>query len=80
MNWDQIAGQWKQLKGSVKQQWGKLTDDDLDVIGGKKDELIGKLQLRYGIQREEAEKRAEQWCKAQKEMKTEGVAAHSSKS
>ena len=79
MNWDQVEGQWKQIKGSAKQQWGTLTDDDLDVIDGKKDELIGKIQQRYGIQREEAMKRAEQWCKAQKEMKTEDTAAHSSR-
>ena len=80
MNWDQIEGQWKQLKGSAKQRWGKLTDDDLDVISGKKDELLGRLQQRYGFQREEAQKQAEQWCKAQKEMmKHEEAPMHSSK-
>ncbi|MDZ4736719.1 MAG: CsbD family protein [Rhodospirillaceae bacterium] len=56
MNQDQIAGQWKQLKGKVKAQWGKLTDDDLTVIEGKQDELVGRVQERYGIEREEAEK------------------------
>jgi uncharacterized protein YjbJ (UPF0337 family) len=79
MNWDQVEGKWKQLKGSAKQQWGKLTDDDLDVIAGKKDELLGKLQQRYGIQREEARKQADQWCKSQKEMAAHETVEHSSK-
>jgi uncharacterized protein YjbJ (UPF0337 family) len=79
MNWDQIEGQWKQFKGSAKQQWGKLTDDDLDVIAGKKDQLLGKLQQRYGIQREEAQKQADQWCKTQKEMAKHDTPVHSSK-
>jgi len=61
MNADQLEGKWKQLKGSVKEKWGKLTDDDLDVIAGKRDKLIGRLQERYGISKEEAEKQAEQW-------------------
>ena len=56
MNQDQFAGQWKQFKGKVKQQWGKLTDDDLAVIEGNQDELVGKVQERYGIEREEAER------------------------
>ncbi len=56
MNWDRAEGNWKQLKGKVKQQWGKLTDDDLDVIGGKRDQLIGRLQERYGYKRDELEK------------------------
>jgi uncharacterized protein YjbJ (UPF0337 family) len=61
MNWEQIEGRWKQLKGAVKQRWGKLTDDDLEVIAGKRDELLGKLQERYGITKEEAEKQLVQW-------------------
>ncbi len=61
MNWDQIAGQWKQMKGSVKQRWGKLTDDDLEVITGKKDELVGKIQERYGISKEKAEQELNEW-------------------
>jgi uncharacterized protein YjbJ (UPF0337 family) len=56
MNWDQVAGNWKQFKGQVKEKWGKLTDDDLDVIAGKRDQLVGKVQERYGITKEEAEK------------------------
>jgi uncharacterized protein YjbJ (UPF0337 family) len=63
MNWDQVQGKWKQMKGSVKQEWGKLTDDDLDVIGGARDKLVGKIQERYGIAREEAQKRADEWLK-----------------
>ena len=55
MNWDQIEGNWKQFKGQVKEKWGKLTDDDLEVISGKRDKLIGKLQERYGIVQNEAE-------------------------
>ena len=55
MNWDQIEGKWKQYTGSVKERWGKLTDDDLTVIGGKRDQLIGVIQERYGIAKEEAE-------------------------
>jgi len=55
MNWDQIAGNWKQLKGRVRQRWGKLTDDDLTSIEGKREQLVGKLQERYGIAKEAAE-------------------------
>jgi uncharacterized protein YjbJ (UPF0337 family) len=61
MNWDQLQGKWKQVKGSVKTRWGKLTDDDLDVIGGQKDQLVGKIQERYGIQKEEAHRQVEDW-------------------
>ncbi len=70
MNWDQIEGKWKQLKGAARQQWGKLTDDDLDRIAGRREELIGKLQERYGIARERAEKEAEAWCKLQEAERT----------
>jgi uncharacterized protein YjbJ (UPF0337 family) len=54
MNRDVLEGQWKQLKGKVKQQWGRLTDDDLDVINGHYDELAGLIQERYGYSRDEA--------------------------
>jgi uncharacterized protein YjbJ (UPF0337 family) len=64
MNWDQVEGKWKQLKGSAKERWGKLTDDDLDVISGKKDQLIGRLQELYGINKEEAERQSDEWMKA----------------
>ncbi len=59
MNWDQIEGKWKQSKGKFREKWGKLTDDDLDVIAGRRDQLIGLLQERYGIAREEAEREAD---------------------
>ena len=61
MTWDQVEGKWKQIKGSVKQKWGRLTDDDLDVIAGKRDQLIGKIQERYGVTKEEAQKEVESW-------------------
>jgi len=61
MNWDQVEGHWKQLKGQVKQKWGKLTDDDFDVIAGRRDELLGKLQERYGIKREQAERQLDEF-------------------
>jgi len=60
MNWDQIEGNWKQFKGKVKEKWGQLTDDELDKIGGRKDQLIGRLQAKYGYGREEAEREVEQ--------------------
>ncbi|MEO6928875.1 MAG: CsbD family protein [Casimicrobiaceae bacterium] len=56
MNWDRIEGNWKQVKGKAKDQWGKLTDDQLDVIGGKRDQLVGKVQESYGLGKDEAEK------------------------
>jgi len=56
-----MKGKWKQLKGSVKERWGKLTDDDLDVIDGMQDQLIGKVQERYGIAREAAQKQVDEW-------------------
>ena len=55
MNWDQISGNWKQFTGKVKQKWGKLTDDDLTLIAGKRDELAGLLQTRYGYAKDRAE-------------------------
>ena len=61
MNWDRIEGNWKQIKGKVKERWGDLTDDDLDVIAGKRDQLSGKLQERYGIARDEAERQVGEW-------------------
>lgn len=56
INWDQIEGDWKQFKGKIKQKWADLTDDELDEADGKKDVLVGKIQKRYGISKEEAEK------------------------
>jgi uncharacterized protein YjbJ (UPF0337 family) len=56
MNNDIIAGNWKQFKGNILEQWGKLTDDDLDVAAGRRDQIVGKLQERYGIAKDEAER------------------------
>ena len=63
MNWDTVEGNWKQFKGKGKQQWGKLTDDDLDLIEGKQDELVGRIQERYGIERDKAERDINDWMK-----------------
>ena len=56
MNQDRMEGNWTQFKGTVKEQWGKLTDDDLDIIAGKRDQLLGRIQERHGIAKDEAEK------------------------
>jgi|TARA_R110000796_G_scaffold16484_2_gene51236 uncharacterized protein YjbJ (UPF0337 family) len=61
MNWDQIAGRWKQVKGNVKSEWGRLTDDDVDQVDGQQDKLIGRVQERYGVEREEAERQVSNW-------------------
>lgn len=61
MNNDQIKGNWKQLKGEARKRWGKLTDDDLDVVAGERDKLIGKVQERHGLVREEAEKEVDEF-------------------
>ena len=80
MNSDQFEGMWKQLKGSAKQRWGKLTDDDLTAIGGKKDVLLGRLQQHYGYTREQAEKEADEWARASRSdaaaMNEKSSAAH----
>jgi len=68
MNWDRIEGNWKQFKGEVKKQWGKLTDDHLDVIAGNRDKLAGKLQEAYGITKDEAEKQLSAWERTQREL------------
>lgn len=64
MNWDRIEGNWKQIKGKAKVQWGKLTDDDLDVVAGKRQELAGRIQERYGVSKDEAEKQVDSWGKS----------------
>jgi len=63
MNWDQIEGQWKQLGSQLKSKWAKLTDDDVKNLSAKKDELVGKIQERYGVLKDEAEKQVDQWIK-----------------
>jgi len=61
MNWDRIEGSWKQVRGQVKEQWGKLTDDHLDIVAGKRDQLVGRLQEAYGIAKDEAERQVRDW-------------------
>ncbi|HEY3825521.1 MAG TPA: CsbD family protein [Bryobacteraceae bacterium] len=67
MNWDRIEGNWKQIRGHAREQWGKLTDSDFEAIAGKRDQLVGRIQERYGIARDEAQKQADEWAKALKE-------------
>jgi uncharacterized protein YjbJ (UPF0337 family) len=61
MDWNRIEGNWRQFKGKVKEQWGKLTDDDLDIIDGRREQLEGKIQERYGIAKDEARKNVDDW-------------------
>ena len=62
MNWDRIEGNWKQFSGKVQQQWGKLTNDDLDVIDGRRDELSGRIQKAYGVTKDEADRQITQFA------------------
>lgn len=59
--WEKLSGSWNQTKGAVKEQWGQLTDDDLLAIEGRRDQLVGKIQTRYGISREAAEAQVGAW-------------------
>jgi uncharacterized protein YjbJ (UPF0337 family) len=61
MNWDQIQGKWKQLRASVKVRWAKLTDSDVELINGRREQLVGLIQERYGIAKEQAEKQVNDW-------------------
>ncbi|MCV0394248.1 MAG: CsbD family protein [Rhizobiaceae bacterium] len=61
MDWNRVEGNWKQVKGSVKENWGKLTDDDLDVIAGRRDKLEGKIQERYGVEKDKARRDIDEW-------------------
>ena len=65
MNWDRIEGSWKQFQGNAQAQWGKLTNDDLDVVEGNRTKLAGRLQERYGIEKDEAEKEIDSWLNKQ---------------
>jgi uncharacterized protein YjbJ (UPF0337 family) len=71
MNWDTIEGKWKQSAGAVKEKWGKLTDDDLTVIAGKKDQLVGKIQERYGIAKDAAERQVNDFTATYKDSSVE---------
>ena len=61
MNWDRIQGNWKQVVGKAKAQWGKLTDDDLDIVAGRREQLAGKIQERYGIAKDDVERQIADW-------------------
>lgn len=63
MNKDRIEGNWKQFKGKVKENWGRLTDDDLDIVAGKRDQLLGRIQERHGLSQEEASNQLVEWEK-----------------
>jgi uncharacterized protein YjbJ (UPF0337 family) len=65
MDWNRVEGNWKQMKGAVKQQWGKLTDDDLTQIDGSRERLEGIIQERYGIARDETRKQIASWYRSQ---------------
>lgn len=62
MNWDRIEGNWEQLKGSARERWGKLTDDELEQAKGKREQLAGKIQERYGLAKDEAERELDEWA------------------
>ena len=64
MNWDQVAGKWKQIKGKVREKWGQITDDDLKVMSGSREQFVGILQERYGIAKEEAEKQVDEFVQS----------------
>ncbi len=66
MDWNRVEGSWKQVKGTVKEKWGKLTDDDLDVINGRREQLEGKLQERYGFAKDQIRADVDAWYNAQK--------------
>ncbi len=75
MNTDRAEGKWKQMKGSLKSRWGKLTDDDLDVIEGQKDQLVGKIQERYGIAKDEAQKQVDEWNRVNRDAENQEIEA-----
>ena len=64
MNWDQVQGNWKQFKGKAREQWGKLTNDEIDQVAGNREQaLVGKIQERYGIEKQEAERQVDAWSR-----------------
>jgi uncharacterized protein YjbJ (UPF0337 family) len=64
MNWDELQGKWKQFTGQLRSKWAKLTDDDWTLVGSKKDQLVGKLQERYGHKKEHAEKEVDDFIRS----------------
>ncbi len=67
MNWDIVEGNWKQWKGKAKEKWGKLTDSDWTQVSGKRDQLVGRIQERYGYTKDEAEREVDEWERANRE-------------
>jgi uncharacterized protein YjbJ (UPF0337 family) len=72
MNRDRVKGQWKQIRGKVREQWGKLTDDDLDVIAGRREQLLGRIQERHGLAREEAERQVRDFERRNPDFRYDG--------
>jgi len=66
MDWNRVEGNWKQLKGTVKEKWGNLTDDDLDKIAGRREQLEGKIQERYGLKKDQVRKDVDDWFSMQR--------------
>ena len=77
MKWDQIKGNWTEMKGKAREQWGDLTDDDMDRIAGQKDQMIGALQQKYGRTKEDAEREADAWADSLRESTGTGDANQS---
>ena len=71
MDKDRVQGGWKQFKGKVKEEWGRLTDDDLDVIAGKRDQLLGRIQQRHGLAKDEADRQLMEWERRNPDYKLE---------
>lgn len=63
MNWDQLKGKWRQMRGEAQSRWGKLTDDDMDQVEGNREKLVGRIQERYGIAKDEADKQVDDWMR-----------------
>jgi uncharacterized protein YjbJ (UPF0337 family) len=76
MNWDQVKGKWKQYKGQAKEKWGKLTDDDLDIVDGQRQQLVGRIQERYGIAKDAAEEQADEFVRSLKSEDAEQEKAY----
>jgi uncharacterized protein YjbJ (UPF0337 family) len=74
MNWDRVEGNWKQFAGKAREKWGKLTDSDWQTIGGKKDQLVGRIQERYGIAKDEASREADDWINSMPDEEKTGRA------
>jgi len=79
MNWDRVEGNWKQVMGKAREKWGKLSNDDIEVVGGRRDQLVGRIQERYGIARDVAQKQADEWAEALKDDEKVSTAGHHQK-